>query len=243
MAAPHARGSTPVIRAPSPYQGVPRSHGGTPQHSISNRHASRRSPHARGSTEVTLPAGGILHGPPARTGLDPGQRRAYDPYRAVPRSHGGRPNPNQPSTTRPGRTGINPGSFRNRPARAHGNRPSGAPDPTTFLRGSPHARGSSDLVQHRLDGNRGPPDRTGIHRRRRAALLRSSRSPHAHGEPPATWYANPNRLWVAPRARGTTSGLAGLRLAADWLPRQNGDPPKLRFRPASFWMAAPLARG
>ena len=61
-----------------------------------------------------------------------------------------------------------------------------------------------------------------------AALLRSSRSPHGT-----------SRIVGCPARTGIHQWLP-LRLAADWL---HGDPPKWRFRPASFCMAAPLARG
>ena len=152
-----------------------------------------------------------------------------------PRLHGDRPrdygDPRRGPTC-PACTGVNPGpahglsTSRGLP-RAHGDPPGPTPAEQRAAAVAPHGRGSTEVPADNLGVLPGCPARTGIHRRRRAALLRSSRSPHAHGETPATWYANPNRLWVAPRARGTTSGLAGLRLAADWLPRQNGDPPKL----------------
>ena len=86
---------------------------------------------------------------PSGTGIHPISPKSACRAEGLPCTHGVRPRSN----------------WRNqngqRFPRVHGDRPSGAPDPTTCLPGSPHARGSSDLVQHRLDGNRGSPTARG----------------------------------------------------------------------------------
>ncbi len=251
-AAPHARGSTHMVRrvgdllhgcpacagidlqrriVTSPQGGLPRMRGDRPSSRVAIAAASSAAPHARGSTLRDHQPERLLRGCPACAGIDPRRAALLTCSSGLPRMRGDRP-----QTT---------GLWRF---------PSGA---------APHARGSTRPPPVRESGRSGCPACAGIDPNHRSRGGTARRLPRMRGDRPF----NPGNITghspAAPHARGSTLGFTARALVSSGcpacagidpttcgstrstagLPRMRGDRPVYAGVKQELTAAAPHARG
>ena len=248
---------------------------------------ARRCPLARGSTPVVDVLRAQITGCPARTGIDRLHRLDAGEGLGFPRAHGDRPQmrtrkpglqkvpPRARGSTVerrdlrilhgafPGRTGITqPYGHQRMPVSgvrgAHGNRPSGAPEPRRCVPGTPRARESTCGHGAQCPGTQGDrpqptdggktswsePPRTGGSRVDSCLI-----TPPNRGYPAHTGMKNP---WVS--SSSATTGRFPARTGIDLarpagtlprvrLPRTHGDRPLTFFRSAFFSRVPPARTG